>query len=225
MRSVMVQDRYSPPSIPGRAGGFGTRPRWGLKTSFLFAMAVGALVCSLVALLVRGSVWIELELMLSVLAAIAFLFFFLVLYRGVRFDPQQGYVLGWVHPRRILSDAPVGDAFGVFTEAGAHEGLVGFLLGLVLDLVLSIVLVFAITLLIWLGVNALIAAVAIVFVPLYYLFRRSLRYLVVRGRSCRGKVLQSSAWAAAYTIVNFGWLYGMLVLGQFLASQRVHKVT
>lgn len=218
-RDPMDTDRYPAPSPSGRASGLAARPRWGFKTSFLFAVAAASLICGLVLTLVKDSLWVKLEVILAALSGAAFLFFFVVLYRGVRFDEQQGYVLGWLHPRTILDQAPAIDSGFGFTEAGASEGIAGLLLGLLLDIIASIVLAFAIALLIWLGVKVLITAVAAVFLPLYYLFRRSIRYLVVRGRSCRGQVGRSLAWAAGYTAVNFAWLFAILALGRFFAAR------
>jgi hypothetical protein len=192
------------------------RPRWGLKTSFLAGLATAALVTGVVVLFVKDSVWARIEMILAFLALVAFLFFFVVLYRGVRFDPQRGYVLGWVHPRTVLDYTPAPDGLGC-TEAGASEGVAGFLLGLLLDIVASLVLATLIAVLLWLGVNLLVTAVAVVFLPLYYLFRRSARYLVVRGRRCRGDALRSLMWAAAYAAANLAWLYVILALARFFA--------
>lgn len=90
-------------------------------------------------------------------------------------------------------------------------------MGLLLDIVVSLGFVFVIAGVIWLGANVLIAATAAICLPLYYLFRRSIRYVVVRGRSCRGHVGPSLLWAATYTLGNVAWLYAILTLARFLA--------
>ena len=51
-----------------------------------------------------------------------------------------------------------------------------------------------------------------------YLFRRSVRYIVVRGRQCRGDLWRSANWAAFYTLINAAWLYVLLGIAHRLAG-------
>jgi hypothetical protein len=196
------------------------RERWSIRTTFIFALVSVGIVSGLILLLARRSIWVELELVLGTLSVLIFMFFFTLLYRGVRFDPNETFTFGWVHPRRFIDHASSADTFGTFTQAGANQGIGGFILGLLLDIVVSLVLVFAIVVLVWLGVNLVIAAIALIWVPLFYLFRRSVRYVVARGRTCRGHIGRAARWALAYTLINVITLYAILVVTRYLVESQ-----
>lgn len=195
-----------------------SQPRWNTHTTLLFALASVGLISMLVLLLVKGSIWEELQFLIAALSAFIFAFLFVLLYHGARFDKDQRWTFGWVHPRSLAEHIPSVDSGGVFSEAGAHQGIAGFLIGLLLDIVVSLALIAAIVILLWLGINLALVAVAVIWIPLIYLFRRSVRYLVTRGRTCRGRVGRAAAWAAFYTLLNAAWLYAILLISHRLAG-------
>ena len=184
----------------------------------LFALGSAVLLTTLVFGLVKQSIWEELEILIAGLSVCLFAFLFVLLYRGVRFDRNHHWSFGWVHPRSLAENIPLVDSLGHFTEAGAQQGIAGFLIGLLLDLVVSLVLILAIIVLLWLGINLVLTAVGAIWLTLIYLFRRSVRYIVARGRPCRGHVRRAAGWAALYTVMNAGWLYIILAIGRRIAG-------
>lgn len=96
---------------------------------------------------------------------------------------------------------------GLFTEAGAEAGPLGCVVGLLLDLVVSIILVIVIAFLLWFGINIVTTGIVVLLLPLYLLFRRSLRVAIARGRTCRGNLSKSLKFAFLVTITNMVWLY------------------
>ena len=109
------------------------------------------------------------------------------------------------------------NGYGVFTAAGAEEGPVGCLLGLILDIVLTIVLAVVLAFVVWLSVNLLFVALTLLFIPLFFLFSRSLRYVVAHSRRCRGNLAQSCSTALYYTIAATVWFYAVVFLAHRMA--------
>ena len=107
---------------------------------------------------------------------------------------------------------------GGFTEAGANEGPLGLLAGLLLDLILSILLSIVLVIALWLFANLFLAAISIVAIPLFFLFKRSLRYVLARGRDCRGDLTKSCTRALYYTIASSLWFYALLFAAHRIAS-------
>lgn len=105
------------------------------------------------------------------------------------------------------------DTYGAFATAGAEAGPLGCIAGLLLDLVVSFSLVIAIAFLLWLGMNVITTGVLILFLPVYILFRRSLRAAIVKGRTCHGQVMKSLGYAAWTTFISMSWLYVVIYLG------------
>jgi hypothetical protein len=170
--------------------------------------------------LVETSIWHQLELMIGILAFFIFLFLWAVLYQGVRYDKKKRFHFQWVrteHLEEFVDSVGHGvDTQGVFTSAGAEEGPLGCVLGLILDIVFSFLLVLLVAALLWVGVNVVIASIAAVALPLFFIFSRSLRFVVARGRSCRSDVRRSLIYAATCAFLSTVWLYAILLLGRLL---------
>jgi hypothetical protein len=96
-----------------------------------------------------------------------------------------------------------------------EAGPVGCLIGLLLDLIATILLSFGIAVLFWLGVNLVVGAVTAVFIPLYFLFSRSLRFIVTQGRHCRGNLGRSFVYALSAAAVCATWFFLTLNLARF----------
>jgi hypothetical protein len=197
------------------------RPKWSLVCSFLGAMAILAIVVPLVVILVRNSIWVRLELLTGVLSFFLLAYLFVVLFYGVYFDKTEKYSFNWFRRNPIdLSDAiyisaDTGSAFaGGFTDVGP----LGCLLGFLLDIIASAFLIFLIGVLIWFGVNFMEGIITAISISLFLLFRRSLRYVVAKGRSCRGNIMKSFLYAIRFTIVGSIWFYFI-----FYAAYHVSK--
>jgi len=98
--------------------------------------------------------------------------------------------------------------------------LLGIVVGFLLDIFASLVLVAIISALIWLGTNAAIVVILAVFLPLFYFYRRSLRYVVARGRKCRGKCGKSALYAIGATIMYSIWFYAIFIVAQRISRLR-----
>ena len=160
------------------------RPRWSVKTNFWGAAAVVLLVSLTTLLVLKKSIWTELEIFTGILSLFMFAYLFLLLYYGVRFDSNEHYVIAW-HSNLTdwLEATPSIDTGGTFTEGGAEVGPLGMIVGSLLDLLISIVITILIAVVLWLSMNVLVTGVVILGMPLFFLFRRSVRYVVAKGRS------------------------------------------
>src|SRR5262245_28552738 len=161
------------------------RPRWSLATSFWGAATVILLVSCLTLFVLKKSLWTELEILISILSLFMFVYFFLLLYHGVRFNKREQQLIPW---RASLTDwleaTPSVDTGGTFTEGGAEAGPLGLVVGFLLDLLVSIVLTLLLAVVLWLSLNVFVTAAVLLGAPLFFLFRRSVRYVVAKGRAC-----------------------------------------
>jgi len=191
------------------------RPKWSIRSSFLTGVGLVAVITALVLLTVRRSIWQELEIVTAILSLLMFAYLWIVLYLGVRFDKAEGFSIDWPqgHPKDVLDFTPT-DFGGFFTEAGAEAGVLGLVLGFLLDILVSLLLAALICVVIWLGLNAVIAVVVAVFLPVFYFYRRSLRYLVARGRTCRGRWVKSALYACGATLIYTVWFYLIFYVAQ-----------
>ncbi len=187
------------------------RPKWSLVSSFLGAIGILAVVVPLVFVFVHKSVWDELELMISILSFFVFAFLFTILFYGVRFVKNEKFRFNWFksHSFDLMEYGPI-DTGGAIAEGLSDGGPLGCLLGLLLDLIVSILLTLLIAVLLWVGLNLMEAVITAVSLPLFLIFRRSLRYVVVQGRSCRGNVRKSLLHAALFTAMGSVWFYSIL---------------
>lgn len=192
------------------------RPRWSLKASFLTALGILCVTTLLVLLAVKKSIWAELEIVTVAISCMMFAYLTTVLHLGVRFDKNERFVIDWPKGRPFdLMDVSVQgapDTGGLFTELGAESGIAGLLLGLLVDIVASLVLIIVIPVILWLGMNAILAVPIVVGLPLFYFYRRALRGIVLRGRRCRGSIGLSLFHAFTSTIGYTFWFYGIFFL-------------
>lgn len=197
------------------------RPQWSLASSFLAALGIFAVVTTVILVAVKKSVWVELEIVSLALAPIMFLYMLAVLYLGVKFDKKERFIIDWQWKDRpgIMDCCDLSSFDGIgfpCTEAGAEEGCLGVIIGFALDIILSIFLMFMVAFVLWLAVNALPEAIVIVFLPLFFLYRRSLRYLVARGKACKGNFGKSIAHALISSMIYSGWFYSIIYFGHYI---------
>ena len=159
-------------------------PKWSLTTSFWFCLGVTAIITPIIILTEHQSIWVELEMVTGILAGLMFPYFSVILHQGVRFNDSRRAIIDWPSssPTVIRNGMDLWLGVGFFSEFGAGLGFVGLILGFILDMVLMLVLALIICWLFWLGSNGVLAVI----VFLYWVHRRWLRYLVTRGRRCRG---------------------------------------
>lgn len=71
------------------------RPKWSLKTSFLFSILLLILLTLLIFFTVHQSFWAELEIVTASIAVLMFGYFSVILYLGVRFDRNERFAIVW----------------------------------------------------------------------------------------------------------------------------------
>jgi len=201
------------------------RPKWGLTTQFWAAVSIAAISSAAVFLFSKKNIWTELEIIVGVLSLFTFLYFFLLFYYGVRFDRNEIYSITWkpFNLNNWIDTIGYTDTGGLFTSAGAEAGPVGCLVGLLLDIVMALFLIVIIAFLLWLGFNVFTTGVMILMLPLYFLFKRSLRVAVVRAKACHGDLTKSMTYAFGATVVNIAWLYLILYTGHYISFWLKNK--
>lgn len=194
---------------------FNRRPRWSLKILF-GVVAFLIVVCALIACVVSTkSLLLRLEVLTLVLSAGLFGFLWTALYRGVRVDARERLQIDWA-PRRLTDCDPgidIGlgaDAIELCTTAGAEHGPVGLVVGFLAGLLLTVGLSVVVAVVVWIGLHAAVATALILIVPAFVLFRRTIRGVLVRGRTCRGRWLKSFAYALGMTALYTSWLQAIL---------------
>jgi len=203
------------------------RPKWSLITSFWAGVFILVLSALIVFLLLRKPVWAELEFSVLACSAFTFLFYFYVLYHGIRFDKNEKYSITFQHPPEWPSrEFPswldwLGWVDIPFDLGG--EGCLGAIAGILLGLLLAVVMVVLLAVLIWLGENLVMDGLPVLFFPLYMVFRRAARYVAAKGRRCYGKAAPSALFALRATVVNMGWVYIVIYLGHRL-SLHLHRI-
>jgi hypothetical protein len=188
------------------------RPKWSLATSFWFCLGVTAIVVTVICLTVRKSIWVELEMVTGVLAALMFGYFSILLHLGVRFNDSRRAIIDWPisSPSVFVDSIWLEPGIGFFSALGAEAGCLGIIIGYLLDVVVMIALVFLIAWLFWLGENVVLAVIPF----LYWVHRRWLRYLVTRGRHCRGNWAKSLLHGGTTTVLYSFWFYTILMAAQ-----------
>ena len=170
-------------------------------------------------MIMKKSLWVELEIVVAFLCIFYLVYLYILIFKGIRFNKNETYSINW---KPFDTDKPCLDmigpvgSYGTFASAGAEAGPLGCLAGIVLDIVVSIFLVVIVAFLLWLGMNVITTGILILFLPLFILFRRSLRIALAKGRSCHGQVGRSFLYAALATSLNMTWLYGVIYLGHLL---------
>ena len=197
------------------------RPRWSMRTNFFGAIGVILLVSLIMIFALKKSLWIELEIILGVLSLFMFAYFFSLLYHGVRFDRNESYLITWrTQLSQWLKKTPNVDTGGLFAEGGAEAGPLGLVIGFLLDLVVSILLTLVLAVVLWLGLNVLVTVVVVLGTPLFFLFRRSVRYIVAKGRACHENFTRAFWFALRATVLNALWLYAIVVGAHYLARMK-----
>jgi len=194
------------------------RPKWSLQSSFWLMFAIGALVWVVVTFTLEKSIWVELEIVLTLISLCLFGFVFAVLYWGVVFDRNESLNVKWRSGDLRSWIDSVGDMG--WLDLGGDDPI-SCVIGLLLGLLLSVVVSFLIAVILWLGLSALMTAVVVIVLPLFFVFRRILRSAVVQGRRCRARVGAAAISALAATAMSMIWLYLVLIAGYSMSQYLI----
>lgn len=193
---------------------------WSPKAIAFISIPVVLITALLVFWLSSRSIFVELQITLSLIALGLFIFLAVGLYRGVRLEK----------PGKADLPEPSGfDAAAIFTPTGdlpkvdidvpslpdSGDDLVGCLVSIVFWLVVSVVIVA----LLWLIQQFIILTLPALVVLLYWIFYRALRVVFSKSRVCRNKLWLSLGYSFLYTFLYTGWLFGLVWIGQFVIYQ------
>lgn len=194
------------------------RPRWSAKSSFLYALCLTGIVTTLVLAIGKRSIWVELELAVGILAACFFIFLSYVLYHGVEMDESERFEFAWLGPDSSLLDFP--DLSDLDASDIGGDDLLGCLGGVLVGILGFILFAILFPILLWLGINLFLATLAVFILPMFYLYRRSLRHILRRGRRCRRRLGRAVGFAAVYTLIGSAWIYAILFAAWTLALRQ-----
>ncbi|MFA6294503.1 MAG: hypothetical protein WC637_22115 [Victivallales bacterium] len=196
------------------------KPRWSPVLTFYVFLSLAAIISLFIFLLMKKSLYVELEIITGLVSFLIFLFLSVMLYHGVAFNKNEKITISWADPN-LNEFSPADIAIysgGMFTMAGAEAGLIGFLLGILLDFIISSLLVIALAALLWIGINTAIATFAIIMIPLFFLYEKSLRIIVVKGRRCRADFAKTLLYSFGITALYTGWFYAILFAAHLLSK-------
>jgi hypothetical protein len=194
------------------------KPRWCIQTHFWAALCIVLLTSTIVIFVMKRALWVELEVVVGLVSVFHLIYMYLLVFKGVRVNKNESFSIDW-KPFKLESSGIehlwMVDTGGAFTTAFAEAGPIGCLAGIVLDIVVSIFLVVIIAFLLWLGMNVITSGILILSLPIYILFKHSLRVAIAKGRTCQGNASKSISYAVWSTILNMTWLYAVIYLGHF----------
>ncbi len=127
----------------------------------------------------------------GVLFAILTVYFAALLYVGVR--PDNGFIRWQAAVDRVRNAADI-ESLGSaapdldfsFMDLSA-DGCLGVLMALLVSIFLGAFVVAAL----WIGVNVVAVSLIMLFIPIYYTFRRGLRMVLIHSAQCQGRLCRS----------------------------------
>jgi hypothetical protein len=198
-----------------------------------FVIGVKAQVLGIVVVLVLASVLVVCEVHTSmarafvasllVTTALLSTYFTILLWCGMR--PDNGSIAWQDALSRLARRLEVNDLSGADIPTPTTIDLPlddhwGLLLGLLWNLALWIGFSVLMATLLWLGVNLALIALVVLATPLYAIFRRGLRLVLIHGARCRGRLAASLLQALPYA---FG--YSLLICSLLvLLDDLVHRL-
>lgn len=195
------------------------KPRWSLQTHFWAALCIVLLTSTIVIFVMKRALWVELELVVGLVSILHLIYMYLLIFKGVRVNKNESFNIDW-KPFKLENSGVehlwAVDTGGVFTTALSEVGPAGCLAGILLDIVVSIFLVIIVAFLLWLGMNVMTSGIMILSLPIFILFKHSLRVAIAKGRTCQGNVSRSLSYAVWSTVLNMTWLYAVVYLGHLL---------
>lgn len=151
-----------------------------------------------------------------------FLYFFLILYFGLRYDTG-------ISERELYTNAHnnFSKSFNIETAEFPNieiphlggDDIVSAFFAALYFILFSILFLAALFLLAWIGLNVMLFAFISAFIPIYYIFRISLRIILIKGIRCKGKLLKSILVASKYALLYSFALGGCMFLCEFMCRK------
>jgi hypothetical protein len=78
------------------------------------------------------------------------------------------------------------------------------------------VFAFVFSFLIWLGMNGVVLAITLLTMPLFYIFRSSVRFVLRNSPACCGDFLKSGCVAAGFAVFKSCWFFAIVAGAHYL---------
>lgn len=168
-------------------------------------MGIALLVALVTLFILEQPLWLELEWVTGFLSLFVFAFIAHVLYHGVRFNKREQFEVP-IFPLRYDKLPDFGGGFDVPSPVDLFDFDDGCA-WMVIGLGLSLAVVFGLTAVLWLGLNVASTTAGLIALPLFFIFRLSLRRIVAAGRTCRHRLGRSLWLGARMTVLYMVWFY------------------
>lgn len=184
-----------------------SKPLWSFKTLFISFLVIVGIATTIVLIISHNELWLELEMVLGIIAIVMFHFYWWVLYHGVEFTDDDHFKLSFTSYDVADPGLPTGDLVTV----GADD-LVSFLVLIALEIGLYLILALGLSALFWMGINGFVLAIALVTAPLFFVFRSSIKFVLRNSPRCHGHFFMSAVFSALFTILKTT-LVGLAIFG------------
>jgi hypothetical protein len=191
---------------------------WSMKICFWVALIIVLVTSAVVILLTHRPVWIKLEILALSSGLLMTFFYSYILYFGVKFHDDGAITLPKVFENRPqpkfsnLIDLDYGDIFS------GSEGIIGFVISVILNILFSLLLAFLMALLLWLGINLVVVSVVIITFPLFYIFTRSIKFVLRHAVECQGQFLKSILYGFGYALLKTATLCFIIFTTHYLVT-------
>lgn len=200
-------------------------PLWSPKTILLTSIPVIVITAILVFWLSNRSIFVELQITLSLIAFGLFIFLTIGLYSGFRLEKPAKPNLS---PSDVSNPTTSDYVYFPTTDlpkidvnlpevSDAGDDVIGCILSIVFWVVVSVGVVF----ILWLIQQLLVLALPALVFLLYWVFYRALRIVSGKSRICRGRLWLSLGYSLMYTALYVGWLFGVIWIGQYIISRNL----
>jgi hypothetical protein len=188
------------------------KPRWSLLTSFWVFLGIVVVSTVTVLLTSKRELWLELEIVAGIVAAVVFLFYWWVLYHGIDFDENERLTFSGVQFDVVDPGLDIADL------ASGADDPISFIAGIILGLLLSVVLAIFVSLLVWLGVNGIALAVMLIATPLFAVFRTSVQFVLRNAPACHGDLVTAAQYSAMFTVIKTAWIFLVIFGAHYITA-------
>jgi hypothetical protein len=191
----------------------GQRPKWSLRAAFWVFVWIVLLSTAGVLLLSHKDLWLELEMVVSIVALALFLFYWWVLYHAVHFYDDDQLTLSFIQG----DVADPGWPDGGFGLASGADDPIGCIIAILLEVVLYLLVAFVLSFLVWIGINGLLLCVTLIAMPVFFIFRSSVRFVLRNAPACHRNLLKSAGLAAGFALLKTCWFFAVIAGSHYLA--------
>lgn len=189
-------------------------PQWSLKSVFRVFVSIVLISTITVLSLSHKDLWIECEIVVSIVGLLLFFFYFWVLYRGVRFNDDGQLEFKMFKFDECWGVASLVDGLGLMEGAHCPASFLGLLL---FQFILLPIFAVVFSFLVGLGLNGVVFSITLLAMPLFYIFRSSVNFVLRNSPKCRGDALKSCCVAAGFALFKSCWFFGVVAGTHFLA--------